>query len=161
MEAFWSKVDRSGTCWIWTACQQHGYGYMRFRGRNWRAHRVSYTLHYGEIPPGALVLHSCDNRACVNPQHLRVGTHQENMADVHARKRWNPACGEHNGSRTCPQSRARGARNGHARLTDADVRAIREAHTSGAPQREIARRFGVSPGAICMIISRRRWAHLL
>ena len=87
-ERFWSKVDRSGECWLWTAAKVQGYG--SFDGR--RAHRVAWELAYGPIPKGVgyhgtCVLHRCDTPACVNPAHLRLGTQADNMADRDAKGR--------------------------------------------------------------------------
>lgn len=80
-------VTESG-CWIWLAAiNTHGYGVVRHNGILTNAHRVSYENEYGEIPKGAHVLHSCDCRLCINPVHLRIGTHQDNMDDVRVRGR--------------------------------------------------------------------------
>jgi hypothetical protein len=82
MERFWSKVDKSGECWLWTAYRDHsGYGIFGLNGRNQRAPRVAYELLVGPIPQGMYILHSCDNPPCVNPSHLRVGTNLENVQD--------------------------------------------------------------------------------
>ena len=96
-ERFWEKVDikSDDECWNWNACKTYGYGH--FNGdkngklvNERRAHRISYTLSNGPIPTGLMVLHSCDNPSCVNPNHLSVGTHQENMDQMMERKRWRP-----------------------------------------------------------------------
>lgn len=88
--AFWASVDRKGQndCWFWTGrIGNTGYGKIKINGLIVGAHRVSWELHNGRIPDGLFVLHSCDNKACVNPAHLRVGTHDDNMRDCSERKR--------------------------------------------------------------------------
>jgi hypothetical protein len=89
---FWSKVEKRGDseCWGWKAQKRwDGYGRWRHLGRAVFAHRFSYELHHGPIPQGMHVLHSCDNPGCTNPKHLRLGTHDENMAEMAAKGRSN------------------------------------------------------------------------
>ena len=83
-ERFWSKVDRSGKCWLWTASRNSS-GYGKFDGEG--AHRVAWRLAYGVIPYGACVLHRCDMPRCVNPAHLWLGTQADNVADMVAKGR--------------------------------------------------------------------------
>jgi hypothetical protein len=77
-ERFWEKVDKSGSCWLWTGAKLTGYGSFRLNGGAWLAHRVSYTWRHGDIPEGAEVDHMCHNKACVNPDHLRLASHSAN-----------------------------------------------------------------------------------
>lgn len=82
-ESFEKFFDKAEGCWLWKGGKKNKmpYGCFVFRHRNWIAHRASYYLYKGELPPKALVLHSCDNASCVNPDHLRLGTHIDNQRD--------------------------------------------------------------------------------
>jgi hypothetical protein len=86
VERFMSKVDSSGgedACWIWTGTKdRYGYGRFRLRDKKEKAHRVSYELFKRKVPKGQLVRHKCNNPACVNPSHLRSGTHGKNIQDM-------------------------------------------------------------------------------
>lgn len=87
-ERFWEKVEKTEGCWNWTAAKStHGYGRIILNRKLENAHRVSYELLVGAIPEGGHLLHSCDNRRCVNPAHLTVGTHKQNMEDMSAKGR--------------------------------------------------------------------------
>lgn len=82
---FWSKVAKSPGCWEWTG-RRDSWGYGK-TGRSARTHRVAWELSHGAIPPGLSVLHRCDNAACVNPEHLYLGTQADNMRDLRERRR--------------------------------------------------------------------------
>ena len=81
-ERFWKYVKKTSTCWNWTgAINPSGHAVLKLEGRNRGAHRISYAIHKGEIPENLMILHSCYNPSCVNPDHLRCGTAKENSGD--------------------------------------------------------------------------------
>ena len=139
-------IASSGSgCWMWIgAIDSKGYGRFFLGGINRRAHRVSWEVHRGEIPVGLSVIHRCDSPSCVNPEHLILATHKENMRDMAEKKR----------SRHPDQ---KGEKHSQAKLTEADVRKIRKDDRTA---REIARALGVSEATICIVKKRRRWTHV-
>lgn len=112
-QRFWAKVDKSGDCWNWTAARYHvnGYGCFGLNGKIQGAHRVAWQFIRGPIPRGMWVLHRCDNRLCVRPEHLFLGTHQDNMNDMWRKGRGSPALGKRNGRYTKPERTAKGERH--------------------------------------------------
>lgn len=142
-QRFWLKVNKGPGCWEWTgACNTAGYGLLRVDQRSRGAHRYSYELHVGPIPAGLIVCHRCDNRRCVNPAHLFVGTYQDNMDDMKAKGR---------GVITRPR----------AKLTDDQVREIRRAFARGdASQRQLARVYGVNQMAVSRLVRRETYGHV-
>ena len=162
-ERFWDHVDKHGPevrdlgpCWLWTAaCYPNGYGQVGENERMLLSHRVSYELHFGPIPEGLQVLHRCDVRNCVNPEHLFVGTQVENMRDMHDKGRHSTV------DRTGPDV-PRGEKCGWAKLTDEQVREIRRAYAAReALQHELAARFGVAQTLVSQIVRGKVWKHLL
>ena len=147
MNRFWDKVDKSGDCWMWTgSLSRDGYGHFRPGGiaNPERAQRVSWRMHYGVIPKGRQVLHSCDNPGCVNPAHLFLGTNLANVADRQRKGR-----------------QARGIMQGSAKLTDNDVRLIRKLGSLRlVTQRNIGIMFNVHKSQIHRIIKFKQWAHV-
>lgn len=138
------KKDCAGGCWHWTG-RVNGKGYGLFavdRGKNVSANRASWILHNGTIPDGLHVCHKCDNRICVNPSHLFLGTQAENVADAVAKKRMQ-----------------RGEMRWNSILTEKDVKHIRAANGYGAPVR-LAKQFNVGLKQIYRIRSRKAWRHV-
>jgi hypothetical protein len=145
-ERFWSQVEKSDGCWLWTGrCDDAGYGRSNGRKVPQLAHRLAWELTYGAIPPRMDVRHLvCDNPPCVNPTHLVLGTHIQNMGDMTAKGR-----------------QAKGPRLRHSKLTESDVRSIRELAASGVGHRAIAARFGVTQGAVRPLVLGRTWKHVI
>src|SRR5258705_5362977 len=93
-DRFWQNVHKTDDCWLWNkSCDHHGYGqfgvYVRGKKVMKRAHRVAWTLTHGPIPDDMCILHTCDTRDCVRPDHLRLATKAENSQDMLSRGRWN------------------------------------------------------------------------
>ena len=169
---FWAKVDKSGTCWTWTArCDDDGYG--RFRPSpstgDTGAHRVSFVLSGGVLHPGQLVLHRCDNPPCVRPDHLYAGSAAQNTADMDSRGRrvhGNTSVTAVRGdewqrSHAATHVIARpGEANHAARLTADDVRAIRQRAAAGEIQEALGLEFGISQVHVSRIVARKNWRHV-
>ena len=135
------RIDPISGCWEWTASRdRRGYGNFKFNGAQ-RAHRVSYMLYRGSIPRGLNVCHKCDNRGCVNPDHLFIGTQADNVADMIAKGR---------------QVSVRGSANGNSKLTELDIAEIRAA--KGITQKELAKKYGVGQAQISVIRLGQGWA---
>jgi len=136
-------INENSGCWEWNgSLDTLGYGRIYANSKRVQAHRFSFELHRDPIPEGLIVCHRCDNRKCVNPKHLFLGTNADNVADRDAKGR-----------------QARGERVTESKLTADEVRAIRSA--SGISQRALAKQYGVSPTQIKDIQLSRYWKHLL
>jgi hypothetical protein len=143
-ENFWDRVspEPNSGCWFWLGgLNDRGYGIVgRGANRVEKAHRWFYRHFVGTVPPGLHVLHHCDVRCCVNPEHLYVGTHQDNMIDRGVR-------GRH----------ARGEATNRTTLTEQDVFDIRH---SGLPRLFLAEKYDISVWSVDAIKKRKRWGHL-
>ena len=158
---FWLSVRKGlpDECWPWIGKKRvREYGYTSFNHKTLRAHRVAYELTNGPIPEGMLVCHSCDNPACCNPAHLFLGTQLDNRRDAAAKNR--TARGSKNGAVLHPDTRPRGSSSKLARLTEADVRLVRELVSNGATQKDVAARFDVHYSTISAIVRRATWRHV-
>jgi len=146
-ERFWNRVDQLTVdeCWEWTGWKQerYQYGKIRIEGDVEYAHRVSYRLCVGKIPKGKFVLHKCDNPLCVNPFHLALGTHQDNMDDCSKKGR-----------------QAKGEKINFAKLTEREVRTIRLLYVRGETQKQIAQLFKVHQTTIHYVMKRKTWKHV-
>jgi hypothetical protein len=146
---FWRKVAIADGCWEWLGSKiPSGYGHIQEGGQGSKklsAHRLSYRIHHGDIPPGMVVMHSCDNPSCVNPDHLRVGTYKENTRDMMRKKRHRYVA-------------PLGSQNGKSILTEAEVRYIRE--RPKMTHAALARELGVSPNCVRGVRIGRTWSHV-
>ena len=142
---FWNKVDRKAAnqCWNWKGGKGgKGYGLLGVDGKKVLVHRFAYENWRGDIPDGMFVCHKCDNRACVNPIHLFLGTHADNMADRNAKGR---------------QAKLKGEANGQAKLSEANIVEIKKRITAGETQRAIAFDYGVAQSQISRVKDGRTW----
>lgn len=130
-------------CWLWTAyVDGWGYGVIKVGRKTCKAHRVSYELHVGAVADGMIVCHRCDTPACVNPDHLWLGTHADNSWDCSQK-----------GRRNTPK----GSANVRALFTESQVEAIRR---DRRPARVIAAEYGASRRTIYAIRQRESWRHV-
>lgn len=148
VDRFWNRVEKTDSCWIWNGpTARSGYGQIRSEGgRNGvtlYTHRLSYEMHIGPIPAGQVVMHACDNRRCVNPAHLSLGSHTDNHADMERKRR-----------------HAFGERTGSSILTDADVRTMRALYAAGHSQAKLSDQFGIDRSQVSRIVRRERWQHV-
>jgi hypothetical protein len=143
---FWNKVKKTRGCWFWTgSVGWNGYGLIELNRKAMRAHRLSWLLHYGSLPPDKCVLHHCDNPPCVNPNHLFLGTPKDNSADCRMKGR---------------DFHARGESHGMVKLKEKQVLEIRHLRAQGLKQDKIASRFHVSRYAVSDIDCGRSWKHI-
>ena len=144
-ERFWEKVDKRGSddCWEWQgSIDKRGYGQLKnpLARNNVRAHRFAYQLAHGELPDDQLVCHSCDNRRCVNPAHLFLGTHADNLQDMRDK-------GRH----------PHGDSHPNCTLSDDQVAEIRARFAAGGvSQKELASQYGTTHSYISGIVTGRK-----
>lgn len=135
-------VDLNTGCFICTSHYRNEAGYPKISvdGKKLNMSRYIYELNYDKIPPDMLVMHICDNPSCINPLHLKLGSHQENMVD-----------------RNNKQRQARGENNGRSKLTEGQVKEILR---SNLPKRRLAKMYGVVPAVIRKIKNGVLWRHV-
>ena len=144
LDRFESKFAKSDGCWEWTAGKTvDGYGKFDFAGKTQHAHRVAYQLYIGEITAGLLVCHRCDNRKCVNPAHLFLGTQADNMRDCMDKGR-----------------RASGEKHYRSKLIEEQVIEIRLKYAEGATQVNLAKEYGMSQTTISEIVRHCIWTKI-
>lgn len=144
-EKFLARIEKDSEtgCWNWAGMKNpNGYGQVKRDGKFLLAHRYSYMLHKGDIGE-YFVLHKCDNRKCVNPDHLFLGTQKDNQQDMKAKKR-----------------HVFGERSSQAKLTEKQVVSMYELHEGGMGTILLARNFGVTKNLAWMIVRGKVWSHL-
>lgn len=189
LDRFWSYLTKEGPlpdqtnpfykglgpCWAWIGPKStHGYGSIAINRRPKLAHRMSYAVAHGRTPAGVMILHKCDNKLCVNPEHLAVGDAWDNMADRDRKGR--QASGDRNGSRTKPENlrrgenhpkrlrpeeTPRGEEHGRARVTEAQVIEMRRRFDAGEVRIfELVRETQLEKSTVRSIVRRKNWKHL-
>lgn len=132
-----SRTRKNGDCIEWTGCRTGGgYGQIRVDNVRWTVHRLAYTLNVAPIPDGLNVIHICDNRRCINADHLATATHNANMADMKLKGR-------------APH----GSKHPASKLRPADIPRIKAAAFSGRRHKDIAKQFGVSRPTITKVVN--------
>ena len=132
-----SRVEKNNDCWEWKGyIARTGYAQMKLQKKIKLAHRLSYELFIGDIPENSLVLHKCDNRKCVNPDHLFLGSHFDNTRDM------------------CEKNR----QTSHGRFKPEDIKFIREEHPK-TPMKDLAQKYGVNYVTIMNIINKKTWKY--
>lgn len=134
-------------CWLWNSAllKYGGYGLFGYNRKMLRAHRVSYEIYVGPIPKGLFVCHTCDQRSCVNPHHLFIGTHLENMADMRKKNR---------------AARQTGEKHGKTKISSVDVAFIREMYAlKKMSYAELGKKFNLSISGVRHIAQGKRWVY--
>lgn len=137
------QVGKEDECWEWLGFTAVGYGMFMFDGKPMKASRFIWWFTTGQHPEELYVCHHCDNKMCVNPKHLFLGTQKENMQDAVRKGRI-----------------VHGAKHYNARLTENDVREIRAKRTAGISCHQLTTEYGVSFTQIWNIVRRKQWVHI-
>jgi len=138
MDRLWFRVDKSSDCWLWTgATNNNGYGVIWNKNKLAYVHRVVWEDLYGPIPIGKEVCHKCDNPACVQPNHLFCGAHEENMIDM-----------------------AKKLRCGSSKIDTETIKQIAEMYRDGIGRKKIADTTGVNINTLKCILNGRNWSHI-
>jgi hypothetical protein len=142
---FYDLLEPNGDCLEWTMGRMsNGYGFTLINKKLTKTHRLALILEGVDVTD-KMVLHSCDNKVCCNPAHLRVGTHQENMDDMKKRNR---------------QNSIRGSKCHSASTDEETVKEIRRLYDNGTSQAQIRKDFGLGANAVFKIVHRKTWTHI-
>ena len=140
---FWDKIEKTDSCWLWTGCKQDGYGRQTIADKQYIATRISYWMHFHKDPGELDVCHECNNRSCVNPKHLYLGTRSENQKQCIDDGRRN----QH------------GSNNSKSKLRESDIPKILELENA-LTLKQIGDLFGVSDSCIDFVFNGTTWSHL-
>jgi DNA-binding transcriptional regulator YiaG len=155
-QRFLSKIEKTDTCWNWTAgLFTNGYGQFNINNYPILSHRFAYELWVNPIPDGLVVRHKCDNRKCVNPNHLETGTQQDNMDDKVKRNRQSKGEKHSNAFQ-----RAKGEQHGSSKLSEDEIKEIRILLGFDISQRKLAKIYDISQPHICAINRNKFWKHI-
>lgn len=142
-----SKMLKNG-CIVWTGyVEKTGYATMRFKGNRIKVHRASWIAHNGDIPDGLLILHKCDNRKCINPDHLFIGTQQDNMDDMKTKGRDN-------------RVGVKGSKNHNTNIDEVDVKMIRQRFIDGESRKTLMCDYQLGKTTLQSILSNKSWKHV-
>lgn len=150
-QRFFSKIEKKSKCWEWKAGRNvHGYGIFGLNGKSYLAHRISYAIKHDLSIINLNVLHTCDNRGCVNPKHLYLGTQKDNFNDMVNRGR---------------RILAKGEKQHSSKLTKKEVLEIRKSYIENLRNhpfsiKNLSIKYGVRPSSIHKIIKRVTWKHI-
>ena len=145
-DKFWSMCEkRENSCWEWSKClHKDGYGQLNYHRKYWLAHRLAWALTNGEIPPGMCVCHKCDNPKCINPDHLFLGSHADNMNDMKKK-------GRRKGINA-------GEANGRAKITQRIADEMRRKYKEGGhTQMQLSAMYGLSQPTVSLILLNKAW----
>ncbi len=142
---FWGKVSIGDGCWLWSGGKmKNGYANFFIGKKSQRVHRLSYQHYFGSIPNGLGVLHKCDVRNCIRPDHLFTGTQKDNLQDCKIKGRTTI-----------------GIKNAMAKLDDEKASLIRKLYSSGGiTQRTLATQFGITQSNVSRLVGRKHWTHI-
>lgn len=140
IESFWKRVEKTNICWEWDGyILPNGYGNHKVHGVNAYAHRYSWEIHFGPIPKNLCVCHKCDNRKCVNPNHLFLGTQKVNMMDMRMKGR---------AAKNKPHT---------TKLTEQQVMDLKRLYSQGVDKNVLSQKYGIKRCTVTNIIAGRIW----
>jgi hypothetical protein len=154
-------VERTDGCWKWHGYTVKGYGVLYDGDNGWRmvqAHRLSWKIHHGAISPGMFVCHRCDNPPCCNPDHLFLGTQKDNMSD--AARKFRTSSGARHAARVFAGQEIHGSVRANAKLSEEQVRTIRQLRRDGVSVRDIAPMFKVCKATIFNLLRGKTWGNV-